>query len=217
MAGFAQDKWRIEQPADAEPRRALRRRDHPDPGDRRSAGRRQLPGRQEQLPAARRRHLRPAAAGSSVIRGGYGRFFDKTHFELIGGLYTGTPFTSSFTRELPVGGGRSRPAQRPVPDRSDPGQRAGAQSRAARHSCSAAGSCCATPARAGTTRIARVPVHRSVHGRLRAAARRADCAVSADYVHAFSRDLLMSLDLNPGCARRPAVTSPHGAAGQRAA
>ena len=33
--------------------------------------------------------------GTSVLRGGYGRFYDKTHFELIGGLYTGTPFTSS--------------------------------------------------------------------------------------------------------------------------
>ena len=30
------------------------------------------------------------------MRGGYGRFYDKTHFELIGGLYTGTPFTHSF-------------------------------------------------------------------------------------------------------------------------
>jgi outer membrane receptor protein involved in Fe transport len=26
--------------------------------------------------------------GRSVIRGGYGRFYDKTHFELIGGIYT---------------------------------------------------------------------------------------------------------------------------------
>ena len=40
--------------------------------------------------------------GSSVIRGGYGRFYDKTHFELIGGLYTGTPFTSSFVVNFPT-------------------------------------------------------------------------------------------------------------------
>ena len=33
-------------------------------------------------------------------------------------------------------------------------------------------------------------------------------AVSADYVHAFSRDLLMSLDLNPGLRATTAVTSP---------
>nr|MDP9323713.1 carboxypeptidase regulatory-like domain-containing protein [Acidobacteriota bacterium] len=40
--------------------------------------------------------------GKSVIRAGLGRFFDKTHFEVIGGLYTGTPFTSSFTATFPV-------------------------------------------------------------------------------------------------------------------
>ena len=33
-------------------------------------------------------------------------------------------------------------------------------------------------------------------------------AVSADYVHAFSRDLLMSKDLNPGLRATTAVTSP---------
>ena len=26
------------------------------------------------------------SGGQSVLRGGYGRFFEKTHFELIGGL-----------------------------------------------------------------------------------------------------------------------------------
>lgn len=42
--------------------------------------------------------------GRTVVRAGYGRFFDKTHFEVIGGLYTGTPFTSSFTATFPVNG-----------------------------------------------------------------------------------------------------------------
>jgi hypothetical protein len=37
-----------------------------------------------------------------VLRGGYGRFYDKSHFELIGGLYTATPFTTSFTFTSPV-------------------------------------------------------------------------------------------------------------------
>src|SRR4051794_13056816 len=40
--------------------------------------------------------------GKSVVRAGYGRFFDKTHFELIGGLYTGTPYTASFVQNFPV-------------------------------------------------------------------------------------------------------------------
>ena len=38
----------------------------------------------------------------SVLRGGYGRFYDKTHFELIGGIYTGTPFATSFVRNFPL-------------------------------------------------------------------------------------------------------------------
>ena len=48
--------------------------------------------------------------GKSVVRGGYGRFYDKSHFELIGGLYTGTPFTSSFRHDPSAR--RTRPPRR---------------------------------------------------------------------------------------------------------
>ena len=40
--------------------------------------------------------------GTSVIRAAVGRFYDKTHFEVIGGLYTGTPFASSFVVNFPT-------------------------------------------------------------------------------------------------------------------
>jgi len=40
--------------------------------------------------------------GSSVIRAAAGRFYDKTHFEVIGGLYTGTPFATSFVVNFPT-------------------------------------------------------------------------------------------------------------------
>jgi hypothetical protein len=40
--------------------------------------------------------------GRSVLRGGYGRFFDKTHFELIGGIYTNGVFATSFVRNFPL-------------------------------------------------------------------------------------------------------------------
>ena len=56
--------------------------------------------------------------GQSVVRGGYGRFYDKSHFELIGGLYTGTPYTSSFTVNFPTGAADPGSAERTVPDRS---------------------------------------------------------------------------------------------------
>ena len=41
--------------------------------------------------------------GKSVVRAGYGRFFDKTHFELIGGLYTGA-FSTSSVQTFPAAG-----------------------------------------------------------------------------------------------------------------
>ncbi len=41
-------------------------------------------------------------AGRSVARGGYGRFFDKTHFEIIGGLFNGGVFSDSFTVNFPT-------------------------------------------------------------------------------------------------------------------
>ena len=53
--------------------------------------------------------------GRDLIRGGYGRFFEKTHFELIGGLFTGTPFTSSFTRTFPLTGADPNPRQGLMP------------------------------------------------------------------------------------------------------
>ena len=56
--------------------------------------------------------------GISVIRGGYGRFFDKTHFELIGGIYTGTRVRDLVQPQLPVERRRSgttqRAASRPI-------------------------------------------------------------------------------------------------------
>src|SRR4029453_13701234 len=40
--------------------------------------------------------------GKGVLRAGYGRFYDKTHFELIGGIYTNTVFATSFVRNFPL-------------------------------------------------------------------------------------------------------------------
>jgi outer membrane receptor protein involved in Fe transport len=40
--------------------------------------------------------------GRSVVRSGYGRFYDKTHFELIGGFFNGGVFSQSFTVNFPT-------------------------------------------------------------------------------------------------------------------
>ena len=98
--------------------------------------------------------------GTSVVRGGYGRFYDKTHFELIGGLYTGTPFTTSFTVNFPTADADPGPRNGQFP--TDPFLVNGPTINRAllETGRSRAGSCCATPARAGTTRIAgrRTPI-----------------------------------------------------------
>ena len=41
-------------------------------------------------------------SGRSVVRGGYGRFYDKTHFEIIGGLFNNGVFSDSFTVNFPT-------------------------------------------------------------------------------------------------------------------
>jgi carboxypeptidase family protein/TonB-dependent receptor-like protein len=41
-------------------------------------------------------------AGRSVARAGYGRFYDKTHFEIIGGFFNNGVFSDSFTVNFPT-------------------------------------------------------------------------------------------------------------------
>jgi hypothetical protein len=41
-------------------------------------------------------------AGRRVARAGYGRFYDKTHFEIIGGLFNNGVFSDSFTVNFPT-------------------------------------------------------------------------------------------------------------------
>ena len=150
VSAFVQDKWRVDQRLTLSLglRYDLESSRSPRPTTRWSS----LPGRQEQLPAACRRHLRPRRR-KSLLRGGYGRFYDKTHFELIGGIYTGTPFTSSFTVNFPTAAADAGPRNGQFP--TDPFLVNGPtrQSRAARTSSSRRTGCCGTPARAGTTPI----------------------------------------------------------------
>src|SRR5678815_4687764 len=41
--------------------------------------------------------------GRSVVRGGYGRFYDKTHFEFISNVITAGTFSNSFVVQFPLG------------------------------------------------------------------------------------------------------------------
>jgi hypothetical protein len=53
--------------------------------------------------------------GTSVIRAAIGRFYDKTHFEVIGGLYTGTPYASSFLVNFPTAAADNGPRNGQLP------------------------------------------------------------------------------------------------------
>jgi Carboxypeptidase regulatory-like domain len=144
--------------------------------------------------------------GRSIVRGGYGRFYDKTHFELIGGLYTGTPFTNSFTVNFPTAAADAGPRAGAFP--TDPFLVNGPVINTALLNQRFPGGQLLRNTGASWDNLDRtVPYtdqvtagyERQLGGNM---------AVSADYVHAFSRDLLMSQDLNPGLRATTAVTSP---------
>jgi hypothetical protein len=144
--------------------------------------------------------------GKSVVRAGYGRFFDKSHFELIGALYTGTPFTDSFVVNFPTAA-------------VDPGPRAGRLptdpflvngpviNRALLDQQFPPGRLLRNTGASWDNADRRVPyTDQFTVGYERQLA--ASLAVSADYVHSSNRDVLMSRDLNPGLRATTAATSP---------
>ncbi len=144
--------------------------------------------------------------GKSIVRAGYGRFFDKTHFELIGGLYTGTPFTDSFVVNFPTSA-------------ADPGPRAGRLptdpflvngpviNRTLLDQQYPSGRLLRNTGASWDNADRRVPyTDQFTVGYERQLA--ATLAVSADYVHSSNRDVLMSKDLNPGLRGTTVGTSP---------
>jgi hypothetical protein len=143
--------------------------------------------------------------GKTVVRAGYGRFFDKTHFEVIGGLYTGTPFTSSFTATFPVAGADLNPRNGKLP--TDPFLTAGpvinrallAQQFPSGQLLRNTGATWDNPDR-----------HTPYSDEVTAGFERqlmGDLSFSADYVHSQNRDLLMSFNLNPQVRSNPNVNN----------
>ena len=145
--------------------------------------------------------------GRSVVRGGYGRFYDKTHFELIGGIYTSTVFATSFNRNFPL-------------NNFDPGPRNG---QFPTHEFLVNGPVITDAMRAAlaaefpagqTIRNTGTVVWDNPDRRMPYTDQltigyerqlRPDLSVSADYVRAFSRDLLISRNLNPNLRATPVV------------
>jgi hypothetical protein len=143
--------------------------------------------------------------GKTVARAGYGRFFDKTHFEVIGGLYTGTPFTSSFTTTFPVPGPDLGPRNGQFPtdpflvngpvinydelNKLYPGGQLLRNTGATWDNADR---------RTPYTDEMTVGFERQLFP---------DVAVSGDYVHSQGRDMLMVLNLNPQLRSNPNVNA----------
>jgi hypothetical protein len=145
-------------------------------------------------------------SGKSVVRGGYGRFYDKTHFELIGGLFTATPFTSSFTVTFPTNAadGGPRTGQLPTNEFLVNGP---VVNRDRLNQLFPAGQLLRNTGASWDHPDRQVPYTDQVTaGYERQLA--GNMGISVDYVHAFSRDMLMSKDLNAGLRATPAATSP---------
>ncbi|PYQ48492.1 MAG: hypothetical protein DMF78_21090, partial [Acidobacteria bacterium] len=139
----------------------------------------------------------PRGDGRAVLRGGYGRFFDKTHFELISSVVNAGVFSDSFVVSFPANAADPGPARGELP--SDPMLRNGpVVDRTLLARLFPPGT------RVRNTGVVsldspdrRVPYADQVSiGFERALG--AALSASVDYVHASGRDQFMSRDLNPG-------------------
>ena len=144
--------------------------------------------------------------GRAVARGGYGRFYDKTHFELISGILTNGVFSDSFKVFFPTNNADPGPSNGTIP--TDPMLAGGPTvNRALLEQRYPAGS---RIRNTGTVVLdspdRRIPyTDQFTAGYERQLA--TNLSASADYVHARARDQLMLQDLNPGLRATTARTS----------
>jgi hypothetical protein len=143
--------------------------------------------------------------GHSVFRGGYGLFYDKTHFELIGGIYTNGVFSNSFIRQFPLANVDPGPRNGQLP--TDPFLVNGpVVNRDLLAQAFPPGSAIRNTGATWDSPDRRIPYSQQFTAGYE---RQFGSTVSAsvDYVHSVARDLLMLRDLNPGLRAAPVVTS----------
>jgi hypothetical protein len=144
---------------------------------------------------------------STVLRGGYGRFYDKTHFELINGVLNIRPFANTFTRSFPLNNADPGPQQGLPP--TDPflvngpvitdAMRAALEAQFGGATVRNTGATFDNPDRVlPYTDQLTLGFERQIAPML---------SVSADYVHAFGRDMLMAVALNPTLRATTSTTS----------
>lgn len=139
----------------------------------------------------------PRGDGRTVVRGGYGRFYDKTHFELITAVLTAGAFSNSFIAQFPANAADPGPSngQRP----SDPLLAGGPTvDRALLAQRFPAGSRIRNTGAVTLDNPGRVVPYTDQLSVGFERGLSADLSASLDYVHAFGRDQFISNDLNPG-------------------
>jgi hypothetical protein len=145
--------------------------------------------------------------GRSVIRGGYGRFYDKTHFELISAILTAGVFSDSFVVLFPTNNFDPGPSTGALP--SDPMLAGGPTvNRALLSSLYPPGSRVKNTGTVWQDNPDRVIPHTDQFTAGYERQLFTSLSVSADYVHARARDQFMLVDLNPGLRTTTARTSP---------
>ena len=145
--------------------------------------------------------------GRGVLRGGYGRFYDKTHFELISAILTAGTFSDSFIAQFPVNNADPGPSNGVLP--TDPMLVGGPTvNRALLASLYPPGSRVKNNGTVTLDNPDRVIPHTD---QITAGYERqlwSTLSVSADYVHARARDQFMLQDINPGLRASTSRTAP---------
>jgi hypothetical protein len=147
-----------------------------------------------------------AGDGKSVARGGYGRFYDKTHFELISAILTSGPFSDSFVVSFPQNNFDPGPTSGTLP--TDPMLVGGPTVN--RTLLSAQYPPGSRTKNTGNVTIDNPDRRIPYTDQITAGYERqvmTTLSVSADYVHARSRDQLLLKDLNPGLRATTARTA----------